>query len=90
MAALLCCTYHQLKYSFPNLSNETKKTRATQKSLPFGKWRFRGKEVRRMGQKQNRIIIIIIIIITIIIILIITIVIIIIIKIIIIITIGVL
>ena len=51
----ICCTYHQLKYSYPNRSNKNKKTRATQKSLPFGKWRFGGKEVRRMGQKQTRI-----------------------------------
>ena len=29
-------------------------TRAAQKSLPFGKWSFRGKEVRRMGQKTER------------------------------------
>ena len=28
---------------------------ATLKSLPFGKWRFREEEVRRMGQKQKRI-----------------------------------
>ena len=34
---------------------QTKKTRATQKSLPFGKWRSREKEVRRMGQKQKKI-----------------------------------
>ena len=46
------CTYHQLKYSSPNRSKT--KTRATQKSLPFRKWRLRGKEVRRMGQKQKR------------------------------------
>ena len=26
---------------------------ATQRSLLFGKWRFREKEVRRMGQKQR-------------------------------------
>ena len=31
--------YHQLKYSSPNRSK--KLTRATQKSIPFGKWRFR-------------------------------------------------
>ena len=41
--------YHQLKYSSPNHS---KKTRAIQKSPPFGKWRFRAKEIRRMGQKR--------------------------------------
>ena len=35
--------------------NKTKKIRATQKSLPSGKWRFREKEVRRMGRKQKRI-----------------------------------
>ena len=39
------------------LTDQTnKKTRATQKILPFGKKRrFREKEVRRMGQKQNRV-----------------------------------
>ena len=31
------------------------KTRATQKSLPFGKWRFRENVLGRMGQRQNRI-----------------------------------
>ena len=31
------------------------KTRAIQKSLPFGKWRFREKEFGRLGQKQKRI-----------------------------------
>ena len=31
------------------------KTRATQKSLPFRKWRFREKEVRRMSPKQKMI-----------------------------------
>ena len=40
----ICCTYHQLKYS-SDRSNKNKKTRATQKSLPIGKWRFREKEV---------------------------------------------
>ena len=30
-----------------------KKTGATEKSLPLGKWKFRDKEVRRMGQKQK-------------------------------------
>ena len=34
------CIYHQLKYSSPNHSKK-QKTRATQKSLPFGKWGFR-------------------------------------------------
>ena len=28
---------------------------AIQKSLPFGKWSFREREFRRMGQKQKRI-----------------------------------
>ena len=36
----ICCTYHQLKYSSPNRSKKPK-TRGTQKSLPFGKWRFK-------------------------------------------------
>ena len=44
----ICCTYHQLKYSSPNRSKT--KTRATLKSLPFGKRRFREKEVR---SKEN-------------------------------------
>ena len=44
-------TNHQLKYSSPNHS----KKKATQKSLTFGKWRFREKEARRTGQKQKRI-----------------------------------
>ena len=35
--------------------HKEKKTRATQKSLPFGKSRFREKEVGRMGQKQKKI-----------------------------------
>ena len=30
-------------YSSPNRSNKQNMTRATQKSLPFGKWRFREK-----------------------------------------------
>ena len=47
------CTYHQLKYSSPNRSKKPKK-RATQQSLPFGKWKFGKKEVRRMGQKTER------------------------------------
>ena len=29
------------------------KTRATEKSLPFRKWRFREKKIRRMGQKDK-------------------------------------
>ena len=33
------CTYRQLKYSSPNRSKTKNKTRATQKSLPFGKKR---------------------------------------------------
>ena len=37
------------------ISQPLKKPRATQKSLPFGKWRFREKEVRTMSQKQKRI-----------------------------------
>ena len=49
------CTYHELKYSSPNRSQKTQKARAIQKSLPFGKWRFRGKEAKRMGQKQKKI-----------------------------------
>ena len=49
----ICCTYHQLKYSSPNRSNKQKKPRDAQKSLPFGKWRFREKEVRRTGQKKK-------------------------------------
>ena len=31
------------------------KTKATQRRLLFGKWRFREKEIRRMGQKQKKI-----------------------------------
>ena len=46
-------TYDQLKYSSPNRLNKQKVARATQKSLPFGKWRFREIEVRRKGQKQK-------------------------------------
>ena len=46
--------YHQLKYSSPNCS-KNKQARTTQKSLPFGKWRFKEKEVRIMDQKQKRI-----------------------------------
>ena len=34
---------------------QTKTTRVTQKSLPFGKWRFSEKGVGRMGQKQKSI-----------------------------------
>ena len=49
----ICCTYLQLKYSCPNRSKNTKKTRATQNSLPFGKRRLWGKEVRRMGQSRK-------------------------------------
>ena len=49
----VCCTYHQLTYSSPNRSTTTTK-RATQRSLPFRKWRFREKVVRRMGQKQKK------------------------------------
>ena len=39
--------------SSPNRSKNKTKTRATQTSLPFGKWRFREKEVRRMGKVQK-------------------------------------
>ena len=49
----MCCTYHRLNFSSPNRSKKQKNTRATEKRLPFGKWRFREKEVRRMGQKQK-------------------------------------
>ena len=52
---MLHMTYDQLKYSSPSCSKNTPKTRATQKSLPFRKWRFREKQVKRMGQKQKRI-----------------------------------
>ena len=45
---------HTTNQSTHLLSAQTKKTRATQNSLPFGKRRFREKEVRRMGQKQKR------------------------------------
>ena len=38
------CTYHQLKYSSPNHSKKQNKTKATQKSQPFGKWRFRERD----------------------------------------------
>ena len=48
-------TYHQLKYSSPNLSNKQKDQSRTKKPIPFGKWRFREKEVRKMNQKQKRI-----------------------------------
>ena len=48
------CTYHQLKYSFSNHSNNNKKTRATQKSLPLGKWRFRGKNDQGNGPKAEK------------------------------------
>ena len=44
-----------LKHSSPSRSNKQKKTRATLKSLPFGKWRIREKEIRRMGQTQKMI-----------------------------------
>ena len=40
---------------YHNCYKKKKKKKATQKSLPFGKWMFRGKEVRRMGQKQKKI-----------------------------------
>ena len=46
---------HQLSTHLLTAQIKNKKTRATQKSLPFGKWRFREKAVRRMGQKQKRI-----------------------------------
>ena len=41
---------HQLKYSSPNRLKDTPKN----KSLSFGKWRFREQEFGRMGQKQER------------------------------------
>ena len=37
------------------LKKPTKKQEPHQRALPFGKWRLREKEVRRMGRKQNRI-----------------------------------
>ena len=40
-------------HTCPNRSK--KPPRSTQKIIPFGKWRFREKEVRRMGQTQKRI-----------------------------------
>ena len=45
------CTYRQLKYSSPNYSNK-KKTRATQKSVLFRKWRFREKQIRRKSRPE--------------------------------------
>ena len=51
----ILCTYHQLKYSSPNCSNEKKKkTRATQKSLPFRKWRFTEKRGQENGPKAEK------------------------------------
>ena len=49
----ICCTYQQLKYSSPNRSKNNSKTRATQKSLPFGKWRFRGKGQESGPKAEN-------------------------------------
>ena len=46
---------HTTKYSTHLLTAQKNKTRATQKRLPFGKWRFGENEVKRMGQKQKRI-----------------------------------
>ena len=47
---------HTTNYSTHLLTTKKKeKTRATQKNLPFGKRRFREKELRRMGQKQKRV-----------------------------------
>ena len=40
----ICFTHHQLKYSSPNRSTTTTKTRK----------RFREKEVRRMGQEHEK------------------------------------
>ena len=50
-----CCTYHHLQFSSPNCSNKNKKARATQKSLPFGKWRIKENEVRILnGPKAEK------------------------------------
>ena len=46
----ICCTYHQLKFACTNRSKKEKEKMPT-----FGKWRFRGKEVKRMGHQQKRI-----------------------------------
>ena len=51
---IICCTYHQLKYSSSNRWKKTpKKTRATQKSLPFVKWRFKEKIGQENGPKEK-------------------------------------
>ena len=50
----ICCTYHQLKCSSPNCANKQNTTRATQKNLPFGKWRFVEEKVRRNGPKAEK------------------------------------
>ena len=47
------CTYHQLKPSYPNRSKKKKKTRATQKSLPFRKWRFRSDRTRQKNKRGD-------------------------------------
>ena len=56
-SAIIMAAYaaHTTNYSTHSLlATQTKqKTRATQKILPFGKWRFKENEVRRMGQKQK-------------------------------------
>ena len=52
----ICCIYYRLKYSSPNRSkNKTKQNKSHKYSIPFGKWRFQKKKIRRMGQKQERI-----------------------------------
>ena len=51
-----CCMYHQLKYLSPIRSKAptTTKTRATQKSLPFGgKMRFRAKREWAKAEKDK-------------------------------------
>ena len=53
---IVCCIYHQLKYSSPNRSKKPPKTGKSHTEEPFGKSRFMEKEnVRKMGQKQKRI-----------------------------------
>ena len=52
--SIICCTYHQLKYSSPNRTKKTQKTRATQKSLPFATWRLWEKEVRRPKTEKDK------------------------------------
>ena len=53
--SIICCTYHQLKYSSPNRSNKTKKTPKSHTKEPtFQKMEVMGKTDQENGPKAEK------------------------------------